>query len=106
MTKRRKRAGFRDMDENPTDTIFVRHSAGPSICWEQCPPLQRPEKGTKYSTGKRGRPSKCEEAAFLAALAEFGRTLNRSNEQKVAERLAVSIRTLWNWHKLLQTNPS
>ena len=106
MTKRRKRAGFRDMDENPTDTIFVRHSTGPGICWEQCPPPPKPEKGAKYSTGKRGRPSKFEEAAFRAVLAEFGGTLTRSNEQSVAERLAVSIRTLWNWHKLLQTNPS
>jgi hypothetical protein len=77
MTKRRKRAGFRDMDENPTDTIFVRHSTGPGICWEQCPPPPKPEKGAKYSTGKRGRPSKFEEAAFRAVLAEFGGTLTR-----------------------------
>lgn len=106
MTKRRKRAGLRDMDDNPTDTIFVRHSAGPGICWEQCPPPQKPDKGAKYSTGQRGRPSKFEEAAFRTVLAEFGGTLTRSNEQNVAERLAVSIRTLWNWHKLLQTNHS
>lgn len=106
MTKRRKRAGLRDMDENSTDAIFVRHSASPGICWEQCPPPPKQEKRSKYSTGKRGRPSKFEEAAFRAALTEFGGTLTRSNEQNVAERLAVSIRTLWNWHKLLQTNPS
>jgi RecA-family ATPase len=107
MTKRRKRAGLRDMDENATDTIFVRHSSGPGICWEQCAPPPKPSKGAaSYSTGKRGRPSKFEEAAFRAVLAEFGGTLTRQNEQQVAERLAVSIRTLWNWHKLLQTNPS
>jgi RecA-family ATPase len=107
MTKRRKRAGFRDMDENPTDTIFVRHSSGPGICWEQCAQPPKPSKGAaSYSTGKRGRPSKFEEAAFRAALSEFGGSLTRQNEQQVAERLAVSIRTLWNWHKLLQTNQS
>jgi RecA-family ATPase len=107
MTKRRKRAGFRDMDENATDTIFVRHSSSPGICWEQCAPPPKPSKGAaSYSTGKRGRPSKFEEAAFRAALSEFGGTLTRQNEQKVAERLAVSIRTLWNWHKLLQSNQS
>jgi hypothetical protein len=104
MTKRRKRAGLRDMDENPTDTIFVRHSSGPGICWEQCSPPPKPEKGASYTTGKRGRPSQFEETAFRAVLAEFGGSLTRQNEQKVAERLAVSIRTLWNWHKLLQTN--
>jgi hypothetical protein len=107
MTKRRKRAGFRDMEENPTDTIFVRHSSGPGICWEQCAQPPKPSKGAaSYSTGKRGRPSKFEEAAFRAALSEFGGTLTRQNQNEVAEKLAVSIRTIWNWHKLLQTNPS
>ena len=107
MTKRRKRAGLRDMDENPTDTIFVRHSSGPGICWEQCAPPPKPSKGAaSYSASKTGRPGKFEEAAFRAVLAEFGGSLTRQNEQQVAERLAVSIRTLWNWHKLLQTNQS
>ncbi|MBU3665725.1 MAG: hypothetical protein FGM15_07605 [Chthoniobacterales bacterium] len=107
MTKRRKRAGLRDMDENPTDTIFVRHSSGPGICWEQCAQPPKPSKGAaSYSTGKRGRPSKFEEAAFRAALSEFGGSLTRQNQNEVAEKLAVSIRTIWNWHKLLQTNPS
>lgn len=63
-------------------------------------------KGRGYHTGNRGRPSKFEEAAFRAALSEFGGSLTRQNEQQVAERLAVSIRTLWNWHKLLPSNPS
>lgn len=104
MTKRRKRAGFRDMDENPTDTIFVRHSSGPGICWEQCAQPPKPSKGAaSYSTGKRGRPSKFEEAAFRAVLAEFGGSLTRQNEQKVADRLAVATRTAWRWWNALNS---
>lgn len=106
MTKRRTRAGFLDMDDNQTDTIFVRHSSGPGICWEQCAPPPKPSKNGFYSTGKRGRPSNFDEAAFRAVLDEFGGSLTRQNEEKVAAKFAASIRTIWNWHKLLQLNAS
>jgi hypothetical protein len=105
MTKRRKRAGLCDMDENPTDTIFVRHSSGPGICWEQCSPPPKATKSTaSYTTGKRGRPGGFEETAFRAVLAEFGGSLTRANEQKVADRLAVATRTLWRWWNSLNSN--
>ena len=105
MTKRRKRAGLCDMDENPTDTIFVRHSSGPGICWEQCSPPPKATKSTaSYTTGKKGRPGGFEETAFRAVLAEFGGALTRANEQKVADRLAVATRTLWRWWNSLNSN--
>jgi len=105
MTKRRKRAGFRDMEENPTDTIFVRHSSGPGICWEQCAQPPKPSKGAaSYSTGRVGRPSNFDEAKFREVLAEFGGSLTRLNEKDVAARLDAGIRTIWRWWNRLNFN--
>ncbi len=107
MTKRRHRAGLCDLDGNPTDTIFIRHSSGSGICWEQRPPPPSPGKGgASYSVGKRGRPTAFDEGKFRAALEEFGGSLTRQNEKEVAAKLAVSIRTIWNWHNRLSANPS
>ena len=106
MTKRRQRAGLRDVDGNPTETIFVRHAIGAGICWEQCPPPPVPGKGAaSYSVGKPGRPSHFDEAKFRDALNEFGGSLTRENEKDVAAKMGVSIRTLWNWNKRLSANP-
>jgi hypothetical protein len=55
-------------------------ATNPGIRWEQCPPPRKPEKGAKYSTGQRVRPSKFEEAAFRTVLAEFCGTLTRASE--------------------------
>jgi len=105
MTKRRKRAGLRDMDENPTDTIFVRHSSGPGICWEQCAPPPKSSKGSaSYSTGRVGRPSNFDEAKFREVLAEFGGSLTRLNEKDVAAKLDAGIRTIWRWWNRLNFN--
>lgn len=107
MTKRRHRAGLCDLDGNPTDTIFIRHSSGSGICWEQCPPPPSPNKGgATYSVGKRGRPTAFDEGKFRTALDEFGGSLTRQNEKEVAAKFAVSIRTIWNWHNRLSANPS
>jgi hypothetical protein len=62
--------------------------------------------GVNYSIGKRGRPCESVEAASCDVVAEFCGAWTRPNEQNVAERLAVAIRELWDWHKFLQTNPS
>ena len=107
MTKRRQRAGLRDVDGNPTETIFVRHATGAGICWEQCAPPPVPSKGAaSYSVGKPGRPSHFDEGKFRDVLNDFGGSLTRENEKEVAAKMGVSIRTLWNWHKRLSANPS
>ncbi|MBE2180636.1 MAG: AAA family ATPase [Chthoniobacterales bacterium] len=106
MTKRRQRAGLRDMLRTPTDTIFIRHSGGSGICWEQCAPPPAPSKGAaSYSVGKPGRPSTFDEGKFRAVLDEFGGSLTRENENEVAAKFDVSVRTIWNWHKRFSANP-
>ncbi len=96
--------GLRDMDCNPTDTIFVRHATGAGICWEQCPPPPVPGKGAaSYSVGKPGRPSHFDEAKFRDVLNEFGGSLTRENEKEVAAKMAAGIRTVWRWWKFLTT---
>lgn len=100
MTKRRKRAGLRDLEGFPTDTVFLRHSDGGGICWAQCEAPVEPQKTAKYTCGKgSGRPSKFDVAAFNAAIAEAGGALNRENEAAIAEKFQVSVRTVWNWFK-------
>ncbi len=106
MTKRRQRAGLRDMLGSPTDTIFIRHSTGSGICWEQCAPPPVPSKGaSSYSVGKPGRPTTFDEAKFRAVLDECGGSLTRENEDEVAAKFDVAVRTVWNWHKRLSANP-
>lgn len=55
MTKRRKRAGLRDVGGNPTDTIFLRHSQAGGICWEQCgePSEEEDARPGRYRRGDR-----------------------------------------------------
>jgi RecA-family ATPase len=63
MTKRRKRAGLRDLYGSSTDTIFLRHSQTGGICWEQCgEPIEGDENPGRYRRGDR--PQDPEEKHF------------------------------------------
>jgi hypothetical protein len=53
--------------------------------------------------GKRGRPTAFDEGKFRAALDEFGGSLTRQNEKEIADKMAVTTRTLWRWWKSLST---
>ena len=100
MTKRRKRAGLRDSVGSPTDTIFLRHSGGGGICWEQCePPVVATEetKPGRYKMG--GRPSTFDEGAFRAAIDAAGGTLTRENAAQIAAKMGAGVRTIWRWWK-------
>ncbi len=99
MTKRRKRAGLRDVEGNPSDTIFLRHSEAGGICWEQCDQPEAEEKSGRYKTS--GRPSRFDEVAFRAAIAAAGGSLTRDNADQVAAKMEVGIRTVWTWWKRL-----
>ncbi len=100
MTKRRIRAGLLDTAGQPTDTIFLRHSIGGGICWEQCdmPDEARPD---RY---KPGRKSGFDPARFQAVLAGFGGSLTRSNVPQVAAAIGCSERTAWTLWKRLKHN--
>ena len=103
MTKRRKRAGLRDLCGNPTDTIFLRHSEG-GICWEQCePPVDEVEERPGRYTAA-GRPSRFDKTAFQNAIQAEGGTVTRDNVEKIAGSMAVSIRTVWVWWKKHKNN--
>lgn len=98
MTKRRKRAGLRDVNGDPTDTIFLRHSGHDGICWEQCvSPIAGERKG-----GYHGAASSAFNApAFRTLLTEFGEAVTRENAAAVAAKAGVSERTVWRWWKKL-----
>ena len=97
MTKRRLRAGLRDMEGAATDTVFLRHSAGGGILWEQCATPAEARSG-RYKTGRR---SGFDQAAFKAVLEGFGGVLARSNAAEVAAAIGCSERTAWDWWKRL-----
>ena len=105
MTKRRKRAGLRTPEGEPTDTIFLRHADNGGICWEQCDKPVEPEKQTgRYRRGTPGRRSGFDEPAFRAAIIEMGGAVTRENEAAFADKFKVSTRTIWRWVKSLEGN--
>ncbi len=101
MTKRRTRAGMVDSTGTPTDTIFVRHSQHGGICWEQCesPNSEAEAKPNRY---KMGRKSAFDTVKFQAVLTEFGDEVTRANVSTLADKCAVTERTIWRWWKSLK----
>ena len=101
MTKRRTRAGMVDSTGTPTDTIFVRHSQHGGICWEQC---ESPEPTTeaKPNRYKIGRKPTFDPARFKTILTEFGNEVTRANVSTLADKCAVTERTIWRWWKSLK----
>jgi RecA-family ATPase len=103
MTKRRKRAGLRTPEGEPTDTIFLRHAEAGGICWEQCDkPVEAAKQTGRYRRGTPGRRSGFDEAAFRTAITEVGGTVTRENEAGLADRFKVSTRTIWRWVNSLE----
>lgn len=100
MTKRRKRAGLTSVENEPTDTIFLRHSTAGGICWDQC---EKPE-GTSKCRYRIGKPSAFDSQTFQAVLAEFGGKLTRENCEQVAVKMSVSASTVWRWWRKLKEN--
>ena len=98
MTKRRTRAGMVDSTGTPTDTIFVRHSQHGGICWEQC---ESPEPVAEANPNryKIGRKSAFDPVRFRAILTEFGDEVTRANVSTLADKCAVTERTIWRWWK-------
>ena len=100
MTKRRKRAGLRDVNGEPADTIFLRHSGHEGICWEQCiSPVSEGKPGRYKSAKEPGRDSAFDAAAFQQVLADFGGEVSRKHEKEIATRLGVSTRSVWSYWK-------
>lgn len=101
MTKRRKRAGLRDVNGDPADTIFLRHSGHEGICWEQCiAPVSEGKPGRYKPAKEPGRQSKYDPARFAEVLADFGGKVSTQHEKEIATRLGASVRTTWTyWEK-------
>jgi hypothetical protein len=102
MTKRRLRAGMKDVNGFPTESIFLRHAQGSVICWEECeaPPLPKKKESTcNYKIA--GRPSNFDEQKFREAIAAFGGTVTRRNVKTIAEAMKAGTRTIWRWWKKL-----
>jgi RecA-family ATPase len=105
MTKRRTRAGLIDSEGTPTDTIFVRHSQHEGICWEQCDsPEPEPEK--RVGRYKTGRKSDFDFDRFKAVLSESGNEVTRANVSTLADKMAVTERTIWRWWKSFKIKES
>jgi len=100
MTKRRLRAGLRDMEGAATDTIFLRHSAHGGILWEQCATPAEARSGRC----RAGRKSGFDPVAFRAVLDGFGGDVTAANVSKVADKMTVTERTVWRWWKQLRIN--
>ena len=105
MTKRRTRAGLIDTAGASTDTIFVRHSQHGGICWEQCESPE-PAAESKPDRYKVGRPSTFDPVKFQAILTELGNEVTRGNVSTLADRMAVTERTIWRWWKSFKSNES
>jgi hypothetical protein len=103
MTKRRTRAGLRDSVGTVTDTIFVRHSQHGGICWEQCESPE-PAAEAKPNRYKIGRKSDFDPDRFRAVLTKFGDEVTRANVSTLADKFAVTERTVWRWWKSFKTN--
>jgi len=101
MTKRRKRAGLRDVNGDAADTIFLRHSSHGGICWEQCiSPVSEGKPGRYKPAKEPGRQSKYDPARFAEVLADFGGKVSIQHEREIATRLGASVRTIWTyWEK-------
>lgn len=103
MTKRRLRAGMKDVEGSPTESIFLRHAQGSVICWEQCeappPPPKKTESKCTYKAA--GRPSNFDEQKFREAIAAFGGTVSRGNVKTIAGAMNVGTRSIWRWWKKL-----
>lgn len=91
--KRGKRAGATHPSGEPTDTVWVRHSAQ-GICWEQVDPPEEPAEdgGNRRRREKPGRPSAQDDFKamnlhdFLTACPADGESQN-----KIEERLALYL---------------
>ena len=105
MTKRRTRAGLIDSEGTATDTIFVCHAQHGGICWEQCesPEPAGKDKPDRY---KIGRPSTFDPVKFQAVLAKFGSEVTRTNVSTLADKMAVTERTIWRWWKSFKIKES
>ena len=101
MTKRRKRAGLRDVNGDPADTIFLRHSGHEGICWEQCiAPLSEGKPNRYKPAGDPGRQSKYDPVRLAEVLADFGGKVSTEHQVEIAKRLGASVRTIWTyWEK-------
>jgi hypothetical protein len=94
LTKRRKRAGLRDVNGELADTIFLRHSGHDGICWEQC---VSPIAGQRQGGYRGAAASKFNAPVFRAILTEFGNAVTRENVAAVAAKAGISERTTWRW---------
>jgi len=102
MTKRRLRAGMKDINGAPSESIFLRHAQGSVICWEECEAPPAPKKKESTCNYKiAGRPSNFDEQKFREAIAAFGGTVTRGNVKTIAEAMKAGTRTIWRWWKKL-----
>jgi RecA-family ATPase len=90
LCKRRKRAGMKDLNHNPVESIFLRH-ADKGLCWVQCEEPKTEGSGTKYSIAKKGGRK-----AVEVVIPEFeGRdSLSREERDSLAEKYKLSPSTI------------
>lgn len=121
-TKRRTRAGFRTMPANgdpmdvvPASEIYVRHSTGGGIGWEQCPEPDRPkrgrpkgEKAEKDAGGPKGKPgapcslSAAQKREIIETAAAHGGKLSTLERNQLGQKFSKSMATISRYLKRIE----